>query len=70
MVVCVQLLLEAPEDIMCFKFCPTDPNIIAGGCISGQVVLWDISQHADRLRQSSTASKTKDALGTLVELLL
>jgi len=60
-------LLEAPEDIQCFKFCPTDPNIIAGGCISGQVVLWDISQHADRLKQSRSAGKGKDALGTLVQ---
>ena len=55
---------------MCFKFCPTNPNIIAGGCISGQVVLWDISQHADRLKLSSTASKAKDTLGSLVKLLL
>jgi len=62
------LLLEAPEDILCFKFCPTDPNIIAGGCISGQVVMWDISQHADRFKQSRSASKGKDALGSLVEI--
>jgi len=60
------LLLEAPEDILCFKFCPTDPNIIAGGCISGQVVLWDISEHSERLMQSRSANKGKDAFGTLV----
>ena len=32
-----QLVLEAPEDILCFKFNPTDPNIVAAGCINGQV---------------------------------
>lgn len=62
----VQLLLEAPEDIMCFKFCPTDPNIVAGGCISGQLVLWDISQHADRLKQSRSAGKGIDTFSSLV----
>ena len=34
-----QLFLEAPEDILCFKFNPSDPNIVAGGCINGQVSL-------------------------------
>ena len=32
-------MLESPDDIFCFQFCPTDPNIIAGGCINGQVYL-------------------------------
>nr|XP_039270172.1 dynein intermediate chain 3, axonemal-like [Styela clava] len=49
-----QILLEAPDDIFCFKFCPSDPNIVAGGCINGQLVLWDISEHADRLQSSRT----------------
>ncbi|XP_055258160.1 dynein axonemal intermediate chain 3 isoform X4 [Moschus berezovskii] len=44
-----QLMLESPDDIFCFQFCPTDPNIIAGGCINGQVVMWDITAHADRI---------------------
>nr|XP_048309620.1 dynein axonemal intermediate chain 3 [Myodes glareolus] len=44
-----QLMLESPDDIFCFEFCPSDPNIIAGGCINGQVVLWDITSHADRI---------------------
>lgn len=33
-------MLESPDDIFCFQFCPTDPNIIAGGCINGQVRLF------------------------------
>jgi hypothetical protein len=31
------ILLEPPDDICSFKFNPSDPNIIAGGCINGQV---------------------------------
>ncbi|NWI36708.1 WDR63 protein, partial [Picathartes gymnocephalus] len=33
----LQLVLKAPEDIYCFQFSPSDPNIIAGGCVDGQV---------------------------------
>ncbi|XP_039102829.1 dynein intermediate chain 3, axonemal [Hyaena hyaena] len=49
-----QLMLESPDDIFCFKFCPSDPNIIAGGCINGQIVLWDITAHADRIENIKT----------------
>nr|XP_033478376.1 WD repeat-containing protein 63 isoform X2 [Epinephelus lanceolatus] len=31
-----QLLLECPGDIFAFEFCPSDPNIIVGGCVNGQ----------------------------------
>ncbi|XP_063263484.1 dynein axonemal intermediate chain 3 isoform X5 [Prinia subflava] len=47
--ICLQLVLKAPEDIYCFQFSPSDPNIIAGGCADGQVVLWDISKHEEKL---------------------
>ncbi|XP_071773409.2 dynein axonemal intermediate chain 3 [Centroberyx gerrardi] len=47
-----QLLLECPDDVFAFEFCPSDPNIIVGGCMNGQVVLWDISAHVTRLQGS------------------
>ncbi|NXK31911.1 WDR63 protein, partial [Piprites chloris] len=46
-----QLILKCPEDIYCFQFSPSDPNIIAAGCINGQVVLWDISRHGEKLQK-------------------
>ncbi|XP_067997278.1 dynein axonemal intermediate chain 3 isoform X1 [Melanerpes formicivorus] len=51
-----QLMLECPEDIYCFQFNPSDPNIIAGGCINGQVVLWDISEHEEKLQNGKTVA--------------
>ncbi|XP_060088116.1 dynein axonemal intermediate chain 3 [Heteronotia binoei] len=54
-----QLMLECPEDIYCFQFSPSDPNIIAAGCINGQVVLWDISQHEERLQNAKTGGGGK-----------
>jgi dynein intermediate chain 3, axonemal len=37
---------------MCFKFNPVDPNIIVGGCINGQLVIWDISKYDDVLKST------------------
>ncbi|NXQ82645.1 WDR63 protein, partial [Nyctibius grandis] len=51
-----QLKLECPEDIYCLQFSPRDPNIVAGGCVNGQVVLWDISQHEERLQNAKTVA--------------
>uniref|UniRef100_A0AAY4DBC1 WDR63 n=1 Tax=Denticeps clupeoides TaxID=299321 RepID=A0AAY4DBC1_9TELE len=45
-----QLLLKCPDDIFSFQFCPSDPNIIVGGCKNGQIVLWDISLHHEQLK--------------------
>uniref|UniRef100_A0A2K6EL97 Dynein axonemal intermediate chain 3 n=1 Tax=Propithecus coquereli TaxID=379532 RepID=A0A2K6EL97_PROCO len=57
-----QLMLESPDDIFCFQFCPSDPNIIAGGCINGQIILWDITAHADRIENiKSGGSRSKKA---------
>ncbi|XP_070688343.1 dynein axonemal intermediate chain 3 [Pempheris klunzingeri] len=52
-----QLLLESPDDIFAFEFCPSDPNIIVGGCINGQVVLWDISAHVTHLQGTQPSGK-------------
>uniref|UniRef100_A0A8C3K2Z3 WD repeat domain 63 n=1 Tax=Calidris pygmaea TaxID=425635 RepID=A0A8C3K2Z3_9CHAR len=49
-----QLMLQCSEDIYCFQFSPSDPNIIVGGCINGQIVLWDISQHEENLQNAKT----------------
>ncbi|XP_028667360.1 dynein axonemal intermediate chain 3 [Erpetoichthys calabaricus] len=49
-----QLLLECPDDVYCFEFCPSDPSIIVGGCMNGQIALWDISAHMERLQSTRT----------------
>ena len=46
------ILLQAPSDVYTFKFCPSNPDVIAGGCINGQVVIWDIAQHHEKLASS------------------
>ncbi|XP_071984574.1 dynein axonemal intermediate chain 3 [Engystomops pustulosus] len=60
-----QLMLDCPDDIYCFQFCPSDPNIIAGGCINGQVVLWDISAYYELLTAKNGVSKNTTSKATL-----
>lgn len=60
-----QLMLECPDDIFCFRFCPSDPSIIAGGCINGQVVLWDISAYNERLAAKTGVTKSTSTKTTL-----
>ena len=56
----IKLLLEAPDDIFSFAFNPNEPNIIAGGCINGQVVLWDIAQYEERIANPRGDHRDKD----------
>ena len=55
-----QLYLEAPDDIECFQFSSTEPHIVAGGCVNGQVVMWDIQQHEERIKNPRGDHRDKD----------
>jgi WD40 repeat protein len=55
-----KLLLEAPDDIFSFAFSPTEPNVIAGGCLNGQVVLWDIGPWEERIKNPRADHRDKD----------
>ncbi|GET89816.1 hypothetical protein, conserved [Leishmania tarentolae] len=37
-------LLEAPEEVQVLHFHPSNPNLVAGGSLNGQVFLWDLSK--------------------------
>lgn len=46
-----QLVLEAPCDIQCIEFNPSDPKILVGGLVNGQIILWNLDD-ANRPEQS------------------
>jgi WD40 repeat protein len=58
------LFLEAPDDILCFRFNPYKPNFVVGGCRNGQVVMWDISDYEDRF-QYNKPLKPSDTKGNI-----
>ena len=51
-----QIVLEAPLDIFCFKWNPWQPNLIAAGCSSGQVLLYDLSDAMATVLKAKTKS--------------
>ncbi|XP_076353043.1 missing minor mitochondria isoform X2 [Tachypleus tridentatus] len=62
-----QLLLEAPEDIKTFAFNPTIPELVVGGTISGQLVLWDLTPYNDILKQHVQTEKCSKKVTELQE---
>lgn len=39
-----EAILESPFEVACFQFSPTTPGLVAGGCETGQIVIWNCSQ--------------------------
>ena len=52
-----QLVLQSPQEVQCFRINPTNPNLIAGGTISGQVLLWDISESMQQIKNTAKSRK-------------
>lgn len=44
-----KLELESVREITTVSFCPYDENILIGGCITGQIVIWDLKGCLERV---------------------
>ncbi|KAF5303155.1 hypothetical protein FQA39_LY19042 [Lamprigera yunnana] len=42
-----KLYLESPREITALSFCPYNEHLLVGGCINGQVVIWDIKNKVE-----------------------
>lgn len=38
-----KLILETPRPVYSLSVCPNNANLIIGGCLNGQIILWDIT---------------------------
>ena len=54
------LILQSPYEVKQFQFNAANPNLIAGGCITGQVVVWDVTEAKEQLRKASRKRASKD----------
>jgi hypothetical protein len=43
------VLMQSHHEIFTFRFNRTDPNLVVGGCITGQVIVWDLSAIETRI---------------------
>ena len=57
-IVTLNYVLETPIEVSCIEFHPDNPNVIIGGCISGQLIVWDLSCMESRI----TAGKKPEAI--------
>jgi WD40 repeat protein len=45
-------LLETPIEVTTIEFHPENSNILIGGCLNGQIVVWDITSTDHRIANS------------------
>lgn len=57
-IITLNYVLETPIEISTIEFHPENPNVIVGGTISGQLVIWDLSCLESRI----TGGKKQDTL--------
>ena len=53
-------ILKCNHEIISFRFNPNNQNIVAGACITGQVVIWDISAVMAAQAKKSRANQAND----------
>ena len=58
-----QYVLEAPGDVHCFRFCPTDSDVVVGGLESGQVAVWDLKEARAKARDAKLLADDDDKEG-------
>lgn len=52
-------VLETPVEISCIEFHPKNPNVLIGGCINGQIIVWDLSSIESRITGGRKAEIAK-----------
>ncbi|CAH2267077.1 jg8341 [Pararge aegeria aegeria] len=55
-----KLTLEAPREVKVLSFCPFDENILIGGCINGQVIVWDITNKLENVDKLEVLSEKRE----------
>ena len=57
-IITLNYVLETPIEISTLEFHPENSNVLVGGCISGQLIIWDLSCQESRI----TAGKKPEAI--------
>jgi WD40 repeat protein len=63
------LVLSSPLEIISFEFNPKDPNIVVGGAMNGQVMLWDLSGSPLFFFSSKKQGKSKQEKSDILRII-
>lgn len=58
-IITLNYVLETPIEISTIEFHPENPNVIVGGCISGQLIIWDLSSVESRISTGKKQEQIK-----------
>jgi dynein intermediate chain 3, axonemal len=48
-IIVLNYILETPVEITCIEFHPNNTDIVLGGCVNGQVIVWDLRSPEHRI---------------------
>lgn len=52
-----KLVLDTPREVTHLSFCPYDSNVLIGGLITGQLIIWDLKNYLHRVEHSTELSR-------------
>jgi WD40 repeat protein len=52
-IITLNYILETPIEVTCMEFHPENPNLLFGGCLNGQIIVWDLSSTEHRITEGS-----------------
>ncbi|XP_035438741.2 dynein axonemal intermediate chain 3-like [Spodoptera frugiperda] len=55
-----KLYLESPREVTTLSFCPFNENVLIGGLINGQVVIWDLTKKLENVEKIEVLSETRE----------
>lgn len=58
-IITLNYVLETPIEVSCIEFHPDNPNVLIGGCISGQAIVWDLSCVESRINAGKKPESIK-----------
>ena len=61
-------MLESPEEVTAFHYNPVNVDVVAAGCLSGQVALWDIALDDVSICELNANSSVFFALSALLHV--
>jgi dynein intermediate chain 3, axonemal len=63
-----QLILQSPAETIRIQYNPNQPNIIAAGCVTGQVLIWDTTEALERISKQRKGRSKGDSAESAADL--
>ncbi|XP_022825510.1 WD repeat-containing protein 63-like [Spodoptera litura] len=55
-----KLYLESPREVTTLSFCPFNENVLIGGLINGQIIIWDLTNKLENVEKIEVLSETRE----------